>query len=121
VLSFVIGMVGMAYAAVPLYDMFCKITGYGGTTQRVEQASDKSSSTARSPCVSTPMCRAACLGLRAGARDVELKIGETVQIITRRARTSSTPTRAGDLQRHAAGRRRLFQQGRVLLLHRHDA
>ncbi len=29
---------GMAYAAVPLYDMFCRVTGYNGTTQRVEQA-----------------------------------------------------------------------------------
>lgn len=28
-----IGMVGMAYAAVPLYNMFCSVTGYGGTTQ----------------------------------------------------------------------------------------
>lgn len=27
------GMVGMAYAAVPLYQIFCQITGYGGTTQ----------------------------------------------------------------------------------------
>lgn len=26
-------MVGAAYAAVPLYDMFCRATGYGGTTQ----------------------------------------------------------------------------------------
>ena len=26
-------MVGAAFAAVPLYDIFCKITGYGGTTQ----------------------------------------------------------------------------------------
>ncbi len=26
-------MVGMAYAAVPLYSLFCKATGYGGTTQ----------------------------------------------------------------------------------------
>ena len=26
-------MVGAAYAAVPLYDLFCKVTGYGGTTQ----------------------------------------------------------------------------------------
>ncbi|EKF41340.1 cytochrome c oxidase assembly protein [Nitratireductor indicus] len=34
------GMVGMAYAAVPLYQMFCQVTGYGGTTQRVEQYSD---------------------------------------------------------------------------------
>jgi cytochrome c oxidase assembly protein subunit 11 len=35
------GMVGMAYAAVPLYAMFCQMTGYGGTTQRVEQYSDR--------------------------------------------------------------------------------
>jgi cytochrome c oxidase assembly protein subunit 11 len=33
-------MVGAAYAAVPLYNLYCKVTGYNGTTQRVEQASD---------------------------------------------------------------------------------
>ena len=26
-------MIGAAYAAVPLYDLFCKVTGFGGTTQ----------------------------------------------------------------------------------------
>ncbi|MGV8936318.1 MAG: cytochrome c oxidase assembly protein [Allorhizobium sp.] len=36
---FVAGMVGMSYAAVPLYRMFCQVTGFNGTTQRVEQAS----------------------------------------------------------------------------------
>lgn len=34
VASVVLGMVGLAYASVPLYDLFCKVTGYGGTTQR---------------------------------------------------------------------------------------
>lgn len=34
--SVVAGMIGLAYASVPLYDLFCKVTGYGGTTQRVE-------------------------------------------------------------------------------------
>lgn len=29
----VVGMVGLAYAAVPLYQLFCQVTGYGGTTQ----------------------------------------------------------------------------------------
>jgi len=28
-----VGMVGLAYASVPLYDLFCKVTGYEGTTQ----------------------------------------------------------------------------------------
>jgi len=29
------GMIGLAYASVPLYSLFCSVTGYGGTTQRV--------------------------------------------------------------------------------------
>lgn len=29
----VVGMVGMAYASVPLYEIFCRVTGFGGTTQ----------------------------------------------------------------------------------------
>jgi cytochrome c oxidase assembly protein subunit 11 len=29
----VAGMVGAAYAAVPLYALFCQLTGFGGTTQ----------------------------------------------------------------------------------------
>ncbi len=37
-LGIVLGMGGLAYASVPLYDLFCRITGYGGTTQRVENA-----------------------------------------------------------------------------------
>ena len=31
--AFVAMMVGMAYAAVPLYNWFCRTTGFGGTTQ----------------------------------------------------------------------------------------
>lgn len=30
---FVAGMVGVAFAAVPLYDLFCRVTGYNGTVQ----------------------------------------------------------------------------------------
>lgn len=29
----VFGMLGLSFAAVPLYDAFCRITGFGGTTQ----------------------------------------------------------------------------------------
>ena len=31
VVSIVIGMIGLSYAAVPLYDLFCRTTGFGGT------------------------------------------------------------------------------------------
>ena len=40
-LAFFGGMIGVTYASVPLYKLFCKVTGYNGTTQRVEQASTK--------------------------------------------------------------------------------
>lgn len=31
------GMVGLGFAAVPLYDLFCRVTGFGGTTMRVSE------------------------------------------------------------------------------------
>jgi cytochrome c oxidase assembly protein subunit 11 len=31
--TLVLGMVGVAYTAVPLYALFCQVTGFGGTTQ----------------------------------------------------------------------------------------
>ena len=32
-------MVGLAYASVPLYRIFCEVTGYGGTPKRADQLS----------------------------------------------------------------------------------
>ena len=36
----VLMMVGLAYASVPLYQLFCQVTGYGGTTQVTDTAAD---------------------------------------------------------------------------------
>lgn len=33
-----IGMVMLSFASVPLYRLFCQVTGFGGTTQRAEAA-----------------------------------------------------------------------------------
>jgi cytochrome c oxidase assembly protein subunit 11 len=38
VVGVVAGMGALAYAAVPLYQMFCRATGYGGTTQVSREA-----------------------------------------------------------------------------------
>jgi len=37
-LAVVAGMVGLSFASVPLYRIFCAATGYGGTTQRAAAA-----------------------------------------------------------------------------------
>jgi cytochrome c oxidase assembly protein subunit 11 len=89
-LAFIGGMVGMAYAAVPLYAMFCQVTGYGGTTQRVEQYSDRvidrevtvrfDANTAGVPWRFEP-----------AQRSVTMKMGETVQVAYRATNLFDTP------------------------------
>jgi cytochrome c oxidase assembly protein subunit 11 len=36
--SVVAGMIGLSFASVPLYRLFCSATGFGGTTQQAESA-----------------------------------------------------------------------------------
>ncbi|WP_082479901.1 MULTISPECIES: cytochrome c oxidase assembly protein [unclassified Rhizobium] len=90
--AFVVGMVGMAYAAVPLYDMFCKVTGYNGTTKRVEQASDTildktirvtfdANVSGDLPWRFTPV-----------VREISPKIGETVQVEFKARNMADVPT-----------------------------
>lgn len=73
-------MVGVSFASVPLYDLFCRATGYGGTTQRVEQYSDvilDRKITVRFDSNTAP-------GLpwefRPKQRQVEMRIGETTEV-----------------------------------------
>ena len=35
---FAFGMLGLSFASVPLYDLFCRVTGYAGTTQKASLA-----------------------------------------------------------------------------------
>jgi cytochrome c oxidase assembly protein subunit 11 len=39
--SVFVGMVALSYAAVPLYRVFCQVTGYGGTTQRAAKGASR--------------------------------------------------------------------------------
>ena len=41
--SVVTGMIGLSFASVPLYRLFCAATGYGGTTERAARAPGKAS------------------------------------------------------------------------------
>jgi cytochrome c oxidase assembly protein subunit 11 len=41
VLAVVIGMVGLSFASVPLYRLFCQMTGYDGTTRTATALPDK--------------------------------------------------------------------------------
>ena len=90
--GFFAGMVGMAYAAVPLYELFCQVTGYGGTTQRVTQYSD------------TVLDREITIRFDANTsgglpwqfmpvqRDTTIRIGETTQVAYEAKNVFSRPT-----------------------------
>ena len=40
ILAIPLGMFLLSFASVPLYNIFCKVTGYGGTTQEASQPSN---------------------------------------------------------------------------------
>lgn len=91
-LGFFAGMVGMAYAAVPLYDLFCRVTGYGGTTQRVMQYSQ----TVLDRDIKVRFDANVSSGLpwdfKPVSRDVTIRIGETTQIAYQAKNVFSRPT-----------------------------
>jgi cytochrome c oxidase assembly protein subunit 11 len=86
------GMVGMAYAAVPLYQLFCQVTGYGGTTQRVEQYSDRVLDRTITVRFDANVSGALPWEFAPVQRDVTMKIGETAQIHYAASNPFSTPT-----------------------------
>lgn len=91
-LAFFGGMVGMAYAAVPLYAMFCRITGYGGTTQRVEQYSDRVLDRKITVRFDANVSSGLPWDFRPAARDVTIRIGETAQAHYTATNLFATPT-----------------------------
>jgi cytochrome c oxidase assembly protein subunit 11 len=91
---FVTCMVGAAYAAVPLYRLFCQVTGYGGTTQRVEQYSTTVLDRAMNVTFDANISNGLNWEFKA-AKPVQPKIGETVQVeftATNRSPVATTGT-----------------------------
>jgi len=70
-------MVGLSYAAVPLYQIFCQVTGYGGTTQRAERAPDTVLDRKITIRFDANVGRGMGWKFRPVQRSMELKIGES--------------------------------------------
>lgn len=77
---FAFGMVGAAYASVPLYRLFCQVTGYNGTTQRVEQYSTRILDQKIRVTFDANTSNGLNWDFRPVDRSIEPKLGETVQI-----------------------------------------
>ncbi|MCO6409618.1 cytochrome c oxidase assembly protein [Hoeflea alexandrii] len=90
--AFVASMIGVSYAAVPLYQLFCQVTGYGGTTQRVEQMSDTVLDRTIKVRFDANVAGGLPWDFKPVQREVELRIGETVQVSYTAMNTSDVAT-----------------------------
>jgi cytochrome c oxidase assembly protein subunit 11 len=84
------GMLGMAYAAVPLYQLFCQMTGYGGTTQRVTKPADKILDRTITVRFDANVNRLSW-NFEPVVRTVDVRIGESTLVFYRATNTSDRP------------------------------
>lgn len=94
VVGVAIGMLGLSFAAEPLYSTFCRITGFGGTTQvadtRPTEVLDRQVRVAFDANVDP----AAPLQFRAKQPHVDVKLGETMMVFYEVTNTSPEPVKA---------------------------
>ncbi|MBF9231804.1 cytochrome c oxidase assembly protein [Microvirga alba] len=88
----VVGMAGAAYASVPLYDLFCKVTGFGGTPI----VRDANGSDVMERTVSVRFDANVSSGLRWNfspeTPEVKVKLGETTTVLYKVTNTGDKPT-----------------------------
>jgi cytochrome c oxidase assembly protein subunit 11 len=73
----VAGMLGMSYAAVPLYRIFCQVTGYGGTTQVAKEAPREVLDRNVTVRFNADVAPGLAWSFEPVQRDMTLKVGET--------------------------------------------
>jgi cytochrome c oxidase assembly protein subunit 11 len=84
-------MTGLSFAAVPLYRMFCQVTGYGGTPQRAEAAPERGLDRVIRVRFDANIDRALPWSFTPVERVIEVKIGETALAFFKAANTSNAP------------------------------
>ena len=76
-LGVVVFMGGLAWASVPLYDWFCRVTGFGGTTSMAEAGSDEILDRTITIKFDASLERGMPWEFRPVQREMEIRIGET--------------------------------------------
>jgi len=91
VLATALAMVGMAYAAVPLYKAFCQATGYGGTTQVARQGTDLRGARTLTVRFDTNIASGLPWTLTPETRSIEARTGETQTVFFKVRNLSDKP------------------------------
>ncbi|MBM3532371.1 MAG: cytochrome c oxidase assembly protein [Alphaproteobacteria bacterium] len=75
-----VGMFALAYASVPLYQLFCQVTGYGGTTQRAEAAPDRAIDRWMTVSFNADVAPDLPWSFRPAERSVRVRVGEPMLV-----------------------------------------
>jgi cytochrome c oxidase assembly protein subunit 11 len=103
---FVAGMVGMSFAAVPLYRIFCQVTGFGGTTQRADEAPARALEREITVRFDGNVANGLGWSFRPRERQVRLRVGEVGEVAylaENRTRVATTGTATFNVTPNAAG------------------
>jgi cytochrome c oxidase assembly protein subunit 11 len=92
-LTFFGSMIGATYASVPLYKLFCQITGYGGTTQRADEGAVKTLDRKITIRFDANVSPSLPWSFAPKQREVTIKIGETTRISYEAMNLFNEPTR----------------------------
>ena len=89
--AFACVMLGLAYASVPLYQMFCQVTGFGGTTQRAVKASDTIVDKAMTVRFDSNVANGLAWSFEPVQKTVSVKLGENKLAFYKATNTSDKP------------------------------
>jgi cytochrome c oxidase assembly protein subunit 11 len=90
-IAVVLAMVGLAYAAVPLYRLYCQVTGYAGTTQRAATASSRIVDHVLTVHFDANVDRGLPWRFEPLQRKVDVKVGENTLVFYKATNTSDKP------------------------------
>ncbi|QIB35019.1 cytochrome c oxidase assembly protein [Ancylobacter pratisalsi] len=91
---FVVAMIGAAYAAVPLYQMFCQVTGFGGATKVAIKAPDSSIDRVIEVRFDANVAPGLPWSFEPETRSVQVRIGETKLVYYRAHNRGKEPITA---------------------------
>jgi cytochrome c oxidase assembly protein subunit 11 len=78
--GFVAAMVGVSFAAVPLYSWFCRTTGFGGTTQVAKNAPDQLSGRVITVRFDSNVAPGLPWSFEPERRTIDVRLGEVVTV-----------------------------------------
>jgi cytochrome c oxidase assembly protein subunit 11 len=91
--AFFASMIGVTYASVPLYQLFCQITGYGGTTQKAESAPSNVLDRMITVRFDANVSSGLPWEFQPKQREVTIRLGETADVAYLAKNIFNTPTR----------------------------